>query len=164
MTYNDSHSIWLNYREDPDFRQNTNHQLIGLLFAATYFFGMLIGMEWAREKVSRHALETSYIIPPCVNRRCLHPPIIFLWPGLLWPIFLVYVCVKQRRRRQRADGLVENDANNGIRLNNIGNNQEAEPLPPSPPPAYQSMDYGHHNIEQRGEIGGNQIQRERRFV
>lgn len=167
MTYNDNHSIWLNYREDPGFHQASSNLFIGLIFAVMYYFGMLIGMEWAREKVSRHAPETSYIIPPCVKRRCLHPPVIFLWPGLLWPIFLVYVCVMQRRHRRVANRLIEDDANNGTRLENIGNNQQAEPVPPPPPPpppVYQSIGHDDHNFDQRGENDGNQIQRERAFV
>lgn len=151
MAHNIGYAHWLNHREESGPHEYPDGFVFWLCLAAVYVIGALIATTWAFEKTSRHEPAESYILPPCLNRRYLRLPLVFVWPGLVWPIFLVYACLRQRRDQRRANAIFQDNGSNGINLPNVRNNRNNEGTAPPSPPPYQSVDQDHHGPEEGGE-------------
>lgn len=147
MANNTSFLSWLNQPTEQSSSSAGPWVGVGVVGLA-YFIGMLFAIGAALEIISRHDPEESYILPRCLNRRYLRFPSLCVWPGLLWPIFLVVTCLRQRRNRRRANAPFQDGGSNGNPLSGVRNN-EGTATPP--PPTYQSVDQDHHGPEEGGE-------------
>lgn len=98
-------------------------------------------------EIARLHPEGPLRVPRCFGRRHLRNPLLFVWPGLLWPFFFVFSFLRMKLDQRRVrnndhdpgnDGNnnhnIGNDENNDHNLGNDGNNEGAAP-PPAPPPA-----------------------------
>lgn len=133
MAHRLGHAPWLDHRQAPNLHQGGASMAVGLAFAAAYIVGMLIAITWGLDKVNQHQPEDIWRLPRCYSRHYLRFPLLIVWPGLLWPFFLFFVCLRWNRDQRRANGLFQDDANNGVNPSNVRNNQEYMPLNELPP-------------------------------
>lgn len=148
---------WLDHQQGPDLHQGQGAMTIGLIVAAAYIAGMLIAIAWGLEKITRHQPEDPWRLPRCSSRRYLRYPLVFVWPGLLWPVFLFFVCLRWKRDQRRVNGLFQDDANNGDKPPTVRNNQGDMPLNELPRHAHQSVDDEQQNGEQGDGNEGNSV-------
>lgn len=100
---------------------------VWVLAGVFYVAGGAYMIHLVLDEIARLNPEGSLRVPRCFRRRHLRYPLLFVWPGLLWPFFMVFAHLRWKLDERRLRNI-------DIELGNRGDNEGAAP-PPAPPPA-----------------------------
>lgn len=82
-----------------------------------YTVAAVYAIYWAVvEKALPPRPEDPYRLPRCYTYHLIRYPLAFIWPGFLWPAWLVFVNLRRKCVEWRVRRLFPDENNNGHRL------------------------------------------------
>lgn len=106
---------------------------ISFIIGSLYFLGTYITADWLNNEPTEYRPSDPFRLPRRFSSTPLRPVLVWIWPGLLWPIYLALVFLRWLCNRLRA---------------NVGHNQESHVQGNTPPPTYEPRDPEHEDVEE----------------